>query len=84
MHGEHGFEDAILTEEAFGKPRTEWDADYAQYARKKAQACLVAEGARDAMIGDAHWMLPPMERISAVKFGKLVAIMSALSTVTAF
>ena len=33
-----GFEDAILTERGFGKPRAEWDADYAQYARKKAHA----------------------------------------------
>jgi hypothetical protein len=37
-HGERSFEDAILTEQAFGKPREEWDADYAQYARSKAQA----------------------------------------------
>jgi hypothetical protein len=32
------FENAILIERGFGKPRAEWDADYAQYARKKAQA----------------------------------------------
>ena len=38
MHGEHNFDDAILTEQAFGKPRTAWDADYARYARSKAQA----------------------------------------------
>ena len=50
-----GFEDAILTEGVFGKPRTEWDADYAQYARKKAQASWrlgVASGDESAA---AYW-----------------------------
>lgn len=31
------FEDAILAERSFGKPRGEWDADYAGYARAKAR-----------------------------------------------
>ncbi|HEY6862516.1 MAG TPA: hypothetical protein VI319_01345 [Burkholderiales bacterium] len=31
------FEQAILAEQGFGKPRAEWDADYAGYARAKAR-----------------------------------------------
>jgi hypothetical protein len=31
------FEEAILLEASFGKPRAEWDADYAMYARAKAE-----------------------------------------------
>ena len=37
-HGTCSFEDAILVEESFGKARTAWDADYADFARKKAKA----------------------------------------------
>jgi hypothetical protein len=37
-YGHIRFEDAILFEQGFGKPRAEWDADYAEYARKKARA----------------------------------------------
>lgn len=31
------FEQAILAEQGFGKPRADWDADYAAYARAKAK-----------------------------------------------
>ncbi len=31
------FEQAVLAEQGFGKPRAEWDADYAGYARAKAK-----------------------------------------------
>jgi hypothetical protein len=31
------FEQAILAERGFGKPRADWDADYAGYARAKAK-----------------------------------------------
>ncbi|MCI3950769.1 MAG: hypothetical protein K0R53_266 [Burkholderiales bacterium] len=36
-YGECDFEEAVLVERAFGKPRDAWDADYAEYARKKAR-----------------------------------------------
>ena len=48
--GRFKFEDAILYEEAYGKPRNEWDADYADYARKKARVSW-SSGARS---GDPH------------------------------
>jgi len=35
--GSASFEDAVLFEQACGKPRAAWDADYAAYARKKAR-----------------------------------------------
>ena len=37
-HGTCSFEDAILVEQSFGKARSAWDADYADFARKKAKA----------------------------------------------
>ena len=37
-HGTYSFEDAILIEQSFGKARSAWDADYADFARKKAKA----------------------------------------------
>lgn len=55
MHGEHGFEEAILTEQAFGKPRTEWDADYAQYARNKARASWQLGVASGEQRAAAYW-----------------------------
>lgn len=38
LPGSCSFEASVLAERAFGKPREQWDADYAQYARKKARA----------------------------------------------
>jgi hypothetical protein len=35
--GECSFEEAILYEQSFGRPRAQWDADYAVYARAKAK-----------------------------------------------
>jgi hypothetical protein len=35
--GSCSFEEAILAEQGFGKPRAAWDADYAAYARAKAK-----------------------------------------------
>jgi hypothetical protein len=35
--GACSFDEAILVEQAFGKARAAWDADYADYARKKAR-----------------------------------------------
>ncbi len=35
--GSCGFEQAVLAERGFGKPRADWDADYAGYARAKAR-----------------------------------------------
>jgi hypothetical protein len=37
-HGTYSFEDAILVEQSFGKARSAWDADYADFARRKAKA----------------------------------------------
>src|SRR4051812_24544589 len=48
----------------------------------EAEAGFMAEGAGDPMIGDAHSIDAPSERMSPTKSGKLVAIMAALSTVT--
>ena len=53
--GSCSFEDAVLAERAFGKPREQWDADYAQYARKKARAswqCGVDSGSERTA---AYW-----------------------------
>jgi hypothetical protein len=35
--GACSFDEAILVEQGFGKAREAWDADYAEYARKKAR-----------------------------------------------
>jgi hypothetical protein len=35
--GSCAFEEAILAEHGFGKPRAHWDADYGMYARAKAK-----------------------------------------------
>jgi hypothetical protein len=53
--GSFSFEDAVLAERAFGKPREQWDADYAQYARKKVRAswqCGVDSGSERTA---AYW-----------------------------
>jgi hypothetical protein len=50
--------------------------------RKEAKAGFVAERPRLPLIGDPHAIRAPIERISRVKSGKLVAIIAAESTST--
>ena len=47
---------------------------------QKPQARFVREGSLGALVGHRHAMCAPIDRISGTKVGKLVAIMSALST----
>ncbi|HEU4459127.1 MAG TPA: hypothetical protein VFR90_08405 [Methylibium sp.] len=46
--GDAGFEDAVLHTASFGKPRSQWDADYLEFARAKARTSwrLDASGAK--------------------------------------
>ena len=61
--------------------RKSWKGNCAAVGHE-AQARFVGECTLNTLISDLHVIRAPSEHIKDTKFGKLVAIMSALSTVT--